>query len=105
MDMVIQLDLELTDYTPPSPEFDGAGYEPSRDKERLTNQKEVIFALMKDGWWRTLRQIAEVTGFPEASISAQLRNYRKPKFGGHTVERKHIKNGLHEYKLILRGKV
>jgi hypothetical protein len=28
-----------------------------------------------------------------------LRHLRKPRFGGHTVEREYIKDGLYKYKL------
>jgi hypothetical protein len=45
--------------------------------------------------------VARMTGDPEASVSAQLRHLRKPRFGGHTVERRYMSNGLYEYKLIL----
>ena len=81
--------------------FDGAGYNHERDQDRLTLQKERVFDFMKSGEWRTLRQIAEATNAPEASVSAQLRNFRKERFGAHTVDRRHIKNGLFEYSLIL----
>jgi len=57
---------------------------------------------MRDGNWRTLPQIHAATGEPEASISAQLRHLRKERFGGHTVNRRHIENGLFEYQLILK---
>lgn len=56
---------------------------------------------MKDGYWRTLGWIADSTGDPEASISAQLRHLRKPRFGGHTVEREHLGNGLYQYRLVI----
>ncbi|MCP5014291.1 MAG: hypothetical protein GY938_03300 [Ketobacter sp.] len=56
---------------------------------------------MKDGKPRTLREIANRTGDPEASVSAQLRHLRKERFGGHTVKREHINNGLYSYELIV----
>jgi hypothetical protein len=80
--------------------FDGSDYDHARDGARLNIQYTRIFELMKDGEWRTLKRIATVTGYPEASISAQLRHARKPRFGGHTVEKKHKGNGLYEYRLI-----
>jgi len=79
--------------------FNGPDYDPDRDDERLKSQSIRIFDLMKDGQWRTLRQIAGLTGDPESSVSAQLRHLRKPRFGGHVVKRKHIKNGLNQYQL------
>lgn len=44
--------------------------------------------LMRDGKWRTLSEIADVTGDPEASVSARLRDLRRPKYGLWTVTRK-----------------
>lgn len=81
------------------PRFDGADYIPARDDVRLTKQLERIFELMKDGRWRTLRDIAYATGDPEASISAQLRHLRKPRFGAWTVDKQHVENGLYEYRV------
>jgi hypothetical protein len=40
------------------------------------------------GGWLTLCEIAELTAFSEASVSAQLRNLRKPKYGGYMVEKR-----------------
>lgn len=68
--------------------FSGATYREDRDESRLRNQLERIRDLMLDGVWRTVAEIHDVTGFPEASISAQLRNLRKPKLGGYRVERR-----------------
>ena len=80
--------------------FDGPALTPA-DNIRLTNQQALIVAYMRSGEWRTLREIAEFTGAPEASASAQLRNLRKPRFGGHTVERRHEGGGLYSYRLIV----
>ena len=38
--------------------------------------------------WMTLSEIAGLTEFGEASISAQLRHLRKPRFGRHRVEKR-----------------
>lgn len=84
------------------PHFDGPTYDPARDKVRLTGQLERIFDLMKDGSWRTLSAIATRTGEPAPSISAQLRHLRKKRFGGHTVEKRHVGHGLFEYRLIVQ---
>jgi len=64
--------------------FNGSDYDPDRDDERLSTQIEVIFDLMKDGQRRTLMQIEELTGYGQASISAQLRHMTKEKHGNHT---------------------
>ena len=82
------------------PTFDGADYVPPRDDARLTGQLDRIWTLMRDGLWRTLPGIADATGDPPASVSAQLRHLRKPRFGGHIVERRYLANGLYEYRVI-----
>lgn len=83
--------------------FDGDDYVPKRDDPRLTRQHIRIRDLMLDGVWRTLGEIAAVTGDPEASISAQLRHLRKPRFGALTVQKRHRGNGavgLYEYRIV-----
>ena len=81
--------------------FDGADYTPERDNQRLGKQLDRVVWAMQDEMWHTLAAVARMTGDPEASVSAQLRHLRKPRFGGHTVERRYVANGLYEYKLIL----
>lgn len=79
--------------------FDGADYQPERDNARLTGQLLRIWNVVNDWQWHTLKNISELTGDPEASISAQLRHLRKPRFGGYEVEREHIQNGLYRYRV------
>lgn len=83
-------------------QFDGADYTPERDAQRLTKQFRRVFDLMRDGQWRTLKAISSYTHDPEASVSAQLRHMRKPRFGGHTINKKYVDNGLYVYQLIER---
>ena len=58
--------------------FDGKTYEPDKDKIRLGNQAYVVFCVMSQNphWW-TLNELALKTMFPESSISARLRDFRK----------------------------
>jgi len=82
--------------------FDGDDYKPKYDKERLTGQLLEIFNFISDQEWHTLNDIEEDIGFPQASISAQLRNLRKEKFGGFTINRKRSEertSGLYYYRL------
>jgi hypothetical protein len=79
--------------------FDGKTFVPQRDGIRLTAQYDRVFDVMKDKEWRSLSDIAKITNDPEASISARLRDFRKEKFGAYTVERRHVANGLYEYRL------
>jgi len=86
------------------PDFSGSDYNPVLDKARLTGQIERIFNCMKDGEWRSLQEIESITGDGQASVSAQMRNLRKSKFGEHTVEKRRRgdrKSGLFEYQLIV----
>lgn len=82
-----------------STRFNGSDYDPMRDDVRLTGQLLRVWQVVSGGAWLTLRQIAERTGDPESSISAQLRHLRKDRFGGHTVEKRHVRNGLYEYRV------
>lgn len=87
-----------------APRFDGSNYSPEHDQKRLTGQLLRIFDLMKDGNWRTLDEISLATGDPASSVSAQLRNLRKSKMGGHTVDKRHRGepcNGLWEYRVLV----
>tara|TARA_R110000744_G_scaffold252463_1_gene368255 strand:+ start:701 stop:1036 length:336 start_codon:yes stop_codon:yes gene_type:complete len=83
--------------------FDGVTYQHERDFERLKNQSERILNFISDGEWTTLREIAAATGAPEASISAKLRDLRKAKYGGHTVDRRYEGNGVYQYRFIFNG--
>lgn len=82
--------------------FDGATFDPSRDGARLAEQAQAVFAIMKDGQFRTLSHISRMTGAPEASVSARLRDLRKPRFGGHTVNRQYLRRGLYQYQLLVK---
>jgi len=77
---------------------DGETYSPPRDRDRLNRQARLVYLAILDDRWHTLPELASVTGQPEASISARLRDLRKPRFGGHIVERRYAGNGLWEYR-------
>lgn len=79
--------------------FNGADYDHARDAGRLSVQMDRVFACIQDGKARTLRQIADATGDPEASVSAQLRHLRKARFGGFTINKEHQGRGLYLYRL------
>ena len=82
--------------------FDGDDYIPPRDDPRLRAQVFRIFVSMISGDWRTLGEISQITGDPEASISAQLRHLRKPRFGSFILDKRHRGDpgrGLYEYRL------
>jgi hypothetical protein len=84
----------------------GPAYEREHDGLRLRTQLEVIRDVMLSaaecGAWLTLRELAGITRFGEASISAQLRHLRKPPFGSYLVEKRRRGNaarGVWEYRL------
>ncbi len=82
---------------------DGETYDPKADAAPLNKQQQAVFALMRDGMFRTLADIAAGTGHPEASVSARLRDLRKPKWGGHeVVRRRRGGSRTWEYALIER---
>lgn len=87
--------------------FGGKTFVEEKDGQRLSTQLNATFAIMSDGNWRTLPEIAALlkdqTGKEATtqSISARLRDFRKEKFGGHTVERRRISGGLFEYRLVV----
>lgn len=80
--------------------FDGPEFDKDRDGGRLTGQLGRISRLMADQKWRTLGQIADETGDPQSSVSAQLRHLRKERFGSRIVERKHLGRGLFAYRVL-----
>jgi hypothetical protein len=84
------------------PHFNGSDYVPERDYDRLKGQLGRVFNAVRSGEWLTLDEIHRQTGDPHASISAQLRHLRKPRFGGWIVE-KRLRGeslGLWEYRLL-----
>jgi hypothetical protein len=83
--------------------FNGEVYDPANDDDRLRKQIGRVWDAMRDGKWLTLGEIEAITGDPQASISAQLRHLRKPRFGSHQIEKRHRGEesaGLWEYRLI-----
>jgi hypothetical protein len=63
------------------------------DETQLAAIRELMQRSFARGIWLTLGEIAEVTEFAEASISAQLRHLRKPRHGGHRVEKRRRPHG------------
>lgn len=89
---------------------DGATFDPEQDGARLGKQAQRVWDFMAFryggcGQWWSLAEIAGCTGFPESSISARLRDFRKARFGSHTVERRRRKDGkgTWEYRLRVNG--
>lgn len=86
----------MTTFT--SMRFDGTDLKP-HDHTRLGPQLLRVKAVLLDYKWHTVVEIAESTGDPETSVSAQIRNLRKPRFGGHVIEKRRDWPGLYEFKM------
>lgn len=85
------------------PMFDGATYDEAHDRDRLTGLLGRVWQEMDDDGWHTLSDLALVCESTTASVSARLRDFRKPRFGGHTVERRRTKTpGTFVYRLVPR---
>jgi len=90
----------------------GPAYDAKIDGKRLRRQQEIIRDVMLSAGecntWLTLPEIAKITAYREASISAQLRHLRKKVFGGFTVEKRRRgkeSRGLWEYRVKRPGQV
>lgn len=85
------------------PEFDGDTYDPAVDHDRLGAQLLRVIDAFAGGAWLSLREAEDITGDPQASISAQLRHLRKKRFGEHVVEKRRRTegHGTYEYRLIV----
>lgn len=89
--------------------FDGPTFEPSKDGRRLGRQLKLVLGIMSDGGWRTLNELQEAVQvrygrrISEASLSTRLRDLRKPRFGGHSVERRRRDDARFEYWLASKS--
>jgi len=58
----------------------------------LRTQRDVLCDVMLAAGtcetWLTLHELAQLTGYGEASVSAQLRHLRKPRYGGFAVDKR-----------------
>lgn len=82
-----------------SPHPDGETYDPDRDHERLALQRGRVYRALRRGDWWTLADLAREAHAPEASVSARIRDLRKPRFGAFTIDKRYAGNGLWEYRL------
>ena len=68
-----QMDLDMA-----AADFKGETYDRDLDRPRLLTQLQRVKDYMADGPYHSLRAISEATGAPEASVSARLRDMRRP---------------------------
>jgi hypothetical protein len=77
----------------------GGSVEPTQ----LESIRDFLIAAAHGGVWLTLAEIAEATVVGEASVSAQIRNLRKPEFGSYTIHKRRRGSNGHgvvwEYRL------
>ncbi len=85
------------------PSFKGVTYDPELDHDRLSTQMEHVRGVMLTSTgWLTLRELEDTLGYPQASISARLRQLRAE---GHDVQRRRRGNpklGIWEYRCARR---
>ena len=65
-----------------------------REQKRVVRRRQrdvlcdVLLSARQCEAWLTLDEMAKLTHYPPASISAQLRHLRKPRYGGFVVEKR-----------------
>ena len=86
------------------PRFDGSTYDHHRDGKRLSSQLDAVRHCLSDGSkWTThrlmdrVKQLRGGRNASESSITARIRDLRKPAFGGYTINQEHTGNGVHVY--------
>jgi hypothetical protein len=97
-------DVASLDLTEPM-HFDGETFDPTRDGARLTRLLDRVQLIIQDGQWHTLDEIVAACGGTTASVSARLRDLRKVRFGGHTIERRYLDGGLWQYRMAKESEV
>lgn len=71
-----------------------------KDEKRLTGLLQRVYDFMADGRWHTLSEIRDACGGSEASVSARLRDLRRPERGKYTIERERTSEpGVFVYKM------
>lgn len=78
--------------------FSGPDLTPA-DVRRLGRQLLAVLHVMSDGRWRTLRQISDESGAPEASVSARLRDLKNKHEIAYEKKRMAPDSGLHLYRI------
>jgi hypothetical protein len=75
-----------------------------RERKRIARRRQrdvlcdVLLSARQCETWLTLDELAKLTHYPPASISAQLRHLRKPQYGGFMVDKRPRAAGA-----VLRG--
>lgn len=99
-----EFDAEVVDDALPLPYMDIKTFQSYVDRlpdlpKKSPTQREVIFELLRDGAWWTLKGLSDRSGFSPGSVSSRIRDLRMPEFGGSIIERRYVSKGLYEYRL------
>lgn len=88
-----------------SPHNPSEGFDERLDRSRLTTQTDRVFKVMSDHGWHTLADISSALGgAPEASISADLRLFRRSDWGAYRVDSERIDGGgIRRYRMGEKG--
>jgi len=78
--------------------FDGHQDQEAAAKDvRLASQLVRVYKLMSNGTGWTLEDLSLAVNAPTSSVSARIRDLRKPRFGAHIIDRIHEGHGLYTY--------
>lgn len=71
----------------------------------MAKQVDEIRDFLSSGCWYTIDEIVRMTSYAPQSVSARLRDLRKPEFGGHTISRRPVPDGVfkgktYEYRMV-----
>jgi hypothetical protein len=81
--------------------FDGVTISPQVDDGRLTILQGRVYSYLRSHDWVTLRQLSEACRGTETSVSARIRDLRKPRWGEHEIQACHASgDGVWRYKMI-----
>lgn len=84
--------------------FDGDTFVPHRpedpgsDEERLGHEMACVRAVLIDHEWHVVSEFDHCG--PSAATTARIRDFRKEKNGGYTVESRYVRKGVWEYRLL-----
>ena len=79
--------------------FDGPTYNEPRDKTRLKRQLDSVRSCLLSGGWWTLAQLSGKAHGSTQSVSARVRDLKKLKFGAYTIDKRHVGDGVWEYRM------
>ena len=73
----------------------GPAFDEARDGQRIRGQIATLRELLLPLGYLTLAEIGRLTGYPEGSISADLRHLKKVAHGSYDVQKYRVRNTWH----------